>query len=405
MSLDTIGRDAADALHERFDVLPVPRLERAAARHRHRVGARAALGATAMVVAIALVAALVVTSDGSGPVRTVDATSGWQQIALAGAGIGKYRSIHTVTAWRGGFVAGGYTFTPNSSSDDPTTAAIWTSRDGRRWKRAALPNARGAGAGVDAVAATSRGLVAIGRSVLWTSRDGRAWKLARRGSGPLSGVQAVTRGGPGLLAYGYESNTVEPAIWASADGRAWRRVLDGGVTHDLGKVVGVARAGDGWLAMGSTLIPFRAVAWTSPDAITWTRFNLDVPARALLTAVLKVGDELLAGTWDTRPQPQFAGALLRSADRGRTWDELRGGPTGAVAALTRVGRFVIATGAAGDRPAGWVSTDLRGWTRLQSRDAPPGGVLNLAAARARTLVVFSDAPELEDFYVWEAPRP
>jgi hypothetical protein len=156
-----------------------------------------------------------------------------------------------------------------------------------------------------AIVAGGPGLVAVGSdesegdsdAAVWVSADGYVWREVPHDAANLGGpgfqvMNAVTAGGPGLVAVGIDDpegsiaeGLVDPdaAVWVSTDGIAWTRVahdesLFGG--PDAQRMVDITVAGRGLVAVGSdyhdgSTWPDGAV-WVSADGYAWGR--VDDPA-------------------------------------------------------------------------------------------------------------------------------
>jgi hypothetical protein len=181
------------------------------------------------------------------------------------------------------------------------------------------------GSAVTAVTAGGPGFVAVGfdgvdRAKVWVSADGIEWKAV-----PDSDVFAnasmagVTSTNGRLIAVGRDLTSVDDelaAAWTSRDGVAWRRV----VSADLGgaQMIGVVPAGPGFVAVGTMLEGVDASAvWTSVDGESW---NLVPPqadlARSSMWSVATGGPGLVATGWYRNPEPSVA--FWTSLD-GRSW--------------------------------------------------------------------------------------
>jgi hypothetical protein len=131
-------------------------------------------------------------------------TSVFDPAELGGGPAGQQGSINAVTAGGPGFVAAGQAVDPNSGQ---AVAAVWTSPDGQRWARVRDP-----------------------------ALEPPTPPIPAGNSTPIRGsIQAIARGGPGLVAVGgvfagsFVSNTLvtapyDIAIWTSKDGTQWTRV-------------------------------------------------------------------------------------------------------------------------------------------------------------------------------------
>jgi len=156
--------------------------------------------------------------------------------------------MNAVAAGGPGLVAVGYD-QAEAGTDDAggrsTDAAVWTSVDGLAWAR--VPGTRRSSrrelAGDERVVAGGPGLVAVGydsasqgwsgldaNAAVWTSADGIAWARVPNaemfGDRLMQMMNAVTVGGPGLVAVGYDGavNRYDAAVWTSVDGLTWARI-------------------------------------------------------------------------------------------------------------------------------------------------------------------------------------
>jgi hypothetical protein len=205
-------------------------------------------------------------------------------------------------AFRGGWMAaatlggpgivavGGSTFSDFASPD----AGVWVSTDGTTWERITSdtfhgePNPFGVEGEqyMNDVVSWPGGLVAIGtdgqlggehRAVVWLSPDGRTWSRAPEDEVFDGGImQAVTTGGPGLIAVGSAGG--RSAIWTSADGVTWQQVFEGDRYEEVadvaawdGRYFAVGTQGHWWYDSRLYDPPFRALVWVSEDGLSWER--------------------------------------------------------------------------------------------------------------------------------------
>jgi hypothetical protein len=92
------------------------------------------------------------------------------------------------------------------------------------------------------------------------------------------GMWSVARGGPGLVAVGYDAGAQAAAVWTSPDGRQWSRVghdeaVFGG--SDGQGMFSLTRGGPGLVAVGCDAGAQAAPVWTSPDGRQWSRVDHD----------------------------------------------------------------------------------------------------------------------------------
>ena len=168
---------------------------------------------------------------------------------------------------------------------DPVRPLVWTSSDGLTWTSVPL---RGlTGGGMDAIARTTDGYVAVGlgksRAAVWTSPDGTSWKpvpdkpLFHPGPGAdpsssveMTGVAAdhgvVVAAGMGGSPGGGESLV---RAWLSVDGRAWSEATGEGFKG--GQAFGLTSTPDGFLVTGpSGADSCMGGLWASADGRAWT---------------------------------------------------------------------------------------------------------------------------------------
>ena len=310
-----------------------------------------------------------------------------------------------------GYVAvGGKTALQGSEKPE---AFVWLSRDGQRWQR--VPHqAAFDGAGMGAVTTGGPGLVAVGsiptngrvpisqeRGVVWTSPDGRTWKKVESTVFAGANIYQVIRAGPGLLAVAdsypapppYGSHAV---VWTSRNGSDWRRVpRNPKVFVDGSGMFEVAVGAHGLLATGITEPPnsdYRSLLWTSRDGITWRLAPGDPLLHGLVHRVIAVGPGYLAiGEQDGDP-------VLWSSSDGARWQRAVGskvfsGDGTQLNSIVTVGGHIVVVGSRsqhgpgpGGTPMVWIWTpgstvrpapvvhnplDARAF-RLRFTDLPPG---------------------------------
>jgi hypothetical protein len=221
--------------------------------------------------------------DGNGAaVWTSTTGSDWAKLASP-AFAGSPLRLTSITAWRGGFVAGGYRGSDFFSAD----AQLWVSSDGLSWRPAtdtpAFKDAR-----VVSVEGNATGLVAVGQAgptetpgpvVIWTSSDGRTWSRVPDGpafaGGRVRSVAAIPS--IGFVAVGEDLAGDTGRIWTSPDGRTWTLVANSPIFGRPGIQVRMYTvvAGPNGAFVGGTLdagIQYGETAiWTSADGVAWAR--------------------------------------------------------------------------------------------------------------------------------------
>jgi hypothetical protein len=192
------------------------------------------------------------------------------------------------------------------------------------------------------------------------------------------------------------------ALWVSADGgSSWRRAALTAAPvagAGAGQLAGVAHGPAGWLAVGGATAGGAAAAAAaspaalgpavvgSPDGLTWTNVGsqatFEGPGQTVTAAVAagpggyvivgkaSAGSRTIAAAWYA---PGLTG-WQRAADAGP--GALDGPGNRAMNAVTATGRGFVAVGAAGARPAAWVSGTGRTWSLVTL--ALPAGAASAA---------------------------
>jgi hypothetical protein len=168
---------------------------------------------------------IAVGSDGPNAVvwTSVDGTE-WTRLPHDEAVFGGEQLIWALTVAESGIVGVGYN---NSSEGEGEHAVIWTSRDGSRWSRTPLEEAS---ALLRGVAATGRGLVAVGSelvaghtdAVVWTSPDGARWTQVRRDDAVFGGrgnqlAYDVAAADGRVVVVGADYGAPQPVVWTAAE--------------------------------------------------------------------------------------------------------------------------------------------------------------------------------------------
>jgi len=245
-----------------------------------------------------------VTTTSGEPSTTGDYTttgpggqSGWARVPHDDAVFGvtdpswMWTIIYGVTPGGPGVVAAGVHFPSIDYRDRP---AVWTSPDDATW--AVVPHDEAVFGGItsgylEAVAAGPLGLAAVGTeyngddydAVVFTSPDGTTWSrvpdpVGVFGGAGWQGMHAVTAGGPGWVAVGYDDSGEDwnAAVWTSPDGVTWARVphdesLFGGLNDQ--EIFGIIAAGPGLVAVGAG--DEAPAAWVSADGLAWEKVAND----------------------------------------------------------------------------------------------------------------------------------
>jgi hypothetical protein len=198
-----------------------------------------------------------------------------------------------------------------------------------------------------------------------------------------------------------------PALWVSADGgTSWARAtVTGPVTltrTGSGQLAGVAHGAAGWLAVGTTLSGAGGpLVATSPDARTWTATALGGlgggNAGAAGVAAGHGGYVIVGHRSASLGGEAVAAAWYASGLGGWHTAQVTGQPAQAVPAapgtemmnaVTATAAGFTAVGAAGTRPAAWMSADGRSW-RQAALPAPAGAeraALDYVSASGQAIV-------------------
>ncbi len=267
--------------------------------------------------------------------------------------------------------------------------AVWTSEDGLVWSNVELPEPDNHLVWFNDVTAGGPGLVAVGSgsvpegqpvevvthartAAVWTSPDGETWTRVphdpdvfgsgvhdRSGDGLVGdwSMEAVTVGGPGLIAVGHDPDG--PAVWTSPDGFAWTLVPPTQVQGD-GTMLDVVANGPGLVAVGSNdkWGEGPPQIWTSPDGHTWTL----VPDRGFpaptagwpLRSVISVDSQLVA----------VGGYVWTSVD-GVTWTQPEISGYGVMYSVARTEDGLIAVGLYGGPDSGPAGGAAAVWATTQ----------------------------------------
>lgn len=181
------------------------------------------------------------------------------------------------------------------------------------------------GSAVTAVTAGGPGFVAVGfdgtdRAMVWVSTDGLEWTgVPDSDVFARASMAGVTSRNGRLIAVGRDLTSVDDeraAAWVSRDGITWRRV--GGPELDGAQMISVAPGGPGFVAVGTMLEGVDASAvWTSVDGESWDLAPQQPDlAHSFMWSVATGGPGLVATGWYRNPEPSVA--FWSSAD-GQIW--------------------------------------------------------------------------------------
>ena len=244
------------------------------------VAARAVAARTGLTVAVG-------TRSGSARGLLWTTTDGltWRDGGYAFAG---NIEVVGVATGAGSFAVGGsFRTRPDAAGLRRLVGAAWTSADGRMWDRFVMPADLDVGDfRLAYLTFAGSHFVALGRAsdieahpgmLVWTSADGREW---RRGQdipiGRDGSIADIALGPTGaLIAVGWTTATpAHAAAFTSPDGQRWSPVPDGPAFE--GAVMrGFACDERHCLAVGQSAgaSPSNAAAWTTLDGVTWSRID------------------------------------------------------------------------------------------------------------------------------------
>ena len=233
---------------------------------------------------------------------------------------GSFLTMAAVVATGDGWLAvGGETVNCTPGACGLVRAVVWTSPDGREWRRAP-DTAAMQHASMNGVVRTASGYVAVGEAAadpsnpssaivpaVWTSPDGRAWtpsdKLPLVVAAPDADValDGVAASGSRAVAVGHATTEAGASADAFAwwnDGGTWRSVRVGQFVPS--QEVRVAAVPGGWLAMfgfGSDAACSSAI-WSSADGSTWSCIGSDpaFDSGAIWDAAVAPDIEVLVGS-------------------------------------------------------------------------------------------------------------
>jgi hypothetical protein len=323
------------------------------------------------------------------PTLSADLGRRWERVATG------FRSarLEAVVAGGPGLIAGGSIITGRRLD-----GAIWTSADGRAWRR--VTTASGfQDAGIGNLAAKDDGAVlAVGATCalesecggtrIWTSSDGSTWTAARTNLPQNASMSGAVAGGPGWLGAGSVGDLTQsrPVVWSSADGISWTAAR--GFENAGGYLLGITPTSTGFVAHGTAIRgeSMTAAVWVSDDGLTWERVpQASAPGGTEVTVAAAIGDLVVAFS---RSLPAGGGSRAWTSTDGRSWQESRIGNAFRVQGIRDV--YVATVVEAGPGLIAFGDADLEGgsstvgvWVTAEGLTWTAGNASAFSRARAR----------------------
>ena len=325
----------------------------------------------------------------------------WSRVAwLAAGSIVPVGPNVAVYGWSGGFVA-----VASSAGDTvgaqttPTVITTTASDDGMRWSVPRTIDTSGIDGALQiaGVVHGSAGLLLVGETVsgtcggppwisaLWSSSDGRAWRRLELPKDFVTGRAETLEGGPaGFIATGLRNDGTTAGIWASPDGTSWRSLPVPRVSRGTVVVSGATSVAGGFVLSGAVLGPegcggataLTPSLWWSSDGAQWTRDTIaeTAPADDAGMSVHRISDHALVAI-ETRGSTADIRAWV-SAD-GRSWTRVGAPPETIERRLLSNGRSaaIVADPESGAGPLEItaVGADMRLTTVAQIGSGPVAG--------------------------------
>jgi hypothetical protein len=411
---------------------------------------------------IVLTAVGLASGSGASAATAAPSAGRWVRVDAAAQDFPPGSAVTSVVEFRGQLVAAG-TVPATEHRLFPSTGALWTSADGRRWQR--VLQAPFGDAFSVRLASTRSAIYAIAAghegdspepSRVWRSTDEQTWQLLTARA--PSGLGEVVAGSSGLVAVGSELapacdsgiDCLRTAIWSSPDGATWTRVPGDASTFPAGFVTGVVRTRDGYVAVGNErkgMLDSVTRVWTSRRGEQWnsapspalTRVRADPSAlaandRTALLVGIVPSRAPAAPTTTTTNAPQVASdgsttvtlcATINGVPavwtRSGTTDWRRASVTGmdsgvATIVVSSHGNWVgaaVAGDCSSSRPVLLTSSDGRRWS---ARVAEPAAGATVSAHRDVSALAptpsgaiafvggFADPAASPDVWLWTAPK-
>lgn len=321
-----------------------------------------------------------------------------------------------------GLAARGQTLVMIGRDESMDVGGIWTSPDGKAWKRVrTLPDLnRGELSGL---VATPSGFAAVVDSpfgsppdvgVVIGSADGSSWSLswlhaqAAPNAGPS--LEAVAATDAGYVALG--SVAMEPTVWRSRDGKSWTaKPLPGANYAGFGGSF-VVRGREIWAFKPEGILPpstGNAHRWVSTDGgISWTDGGPG-PAFNLLNAAISLPAGFVAAG---RPDTPTAGGPIWTSPDGTTWTPaVTGGAASrtndVAASIAQADGHVVVAGSTDIDKATATGDDARASSRLVfwvvDATAPPA-LAPLPTPKPRPTATPSSSSGTADASQWPMPH-
>lgn len=297
----------------------------------------------------------------------------WRRAASVGNALAHGQMV-SVTANGRGFVAVGYIDSPGSEfSPQSTRMAVWVSPGGGRWQLVSGTGPVFENANASVILHGRNGLVALGvprnapggvtdaTAIVWTSRDGRSW---RRISGlptsfPASAyfqLQGAAGAGGRLVAVATSEGEVpQHVVWTSMDGTHWTRAP--GIVFQYGTASSIAPYGAGFVTLG--MRDNEPTLWSSRDGAHW--------APSAGEDVFGGGDTRLGGVAEWKGTLVVVGTYNKPLSSNST--QISSGANTGPVYTPRA--WLYRQGAHGQSLPQWRRTDPK-WFRLRIEDMPIG---------------------------------
>ena len=285
-----------------------------------------------------------IEDDPSAAVWTSTNGSSWTRVPHDESLFGGASSqgMHAGIYFNNSFVAVGFDY----AIGDQATAVVWRSPDGVSWTRVANDEAVFGGTDSQimlAVTAGGPGLVAVGwdqsggesDGAVWTSPDGISWTRIPHDEALFGGagrqtIYSVVAGGPGLVAVGADESggDDDAVVWTSADGLMWERVADpDGVFGGAGeqRMIAVYPEGSPLIATGvaGVNVDHDALVWISGDGTSWELADSEGfagPKDEFMSALVRFeGLVIVAGSEYSEATDTEIPVIWYSTDHGLTW--------------------------------------------------------------------------------------